>query len=116
MKTAKKTRSEFRVPVCDRVIEVIEFDDGKIMIDAKSLCEAFGMDYTAFLSKCKVVPWDRGRVPDIKSMTVREFHDRYGLTNSQGRPMSDEELAEIGPAWCAALDIPWKKVQAKQAH
>jgi hypothetical protein len=51
-------------------------------------------------------------------MTLREFCDLHGLTNSQEQPFSNEELAEIEPeldAMSAALGNPVRRIQARQA-
>jgi P22_AR N-terminal domain len=238
MKASKESPSQFRVPVCDRMIEAVEIDDGKILVSLESVCESFGMDYAVQLTKLRspdcdwatilitrevandgtcrelavidieslplwlvmtdpvevapefrpglvrfqdkatsvlsawfparsfdgltsapgpadmkrprttpglrrkkvrsglaplqlmsdhhedrivefeAVPRPLGQRRDPGYMTLREYCDRFGVTNSQGRPLTDEELAEIEPmleARSAALDIPVKKVQAKQA-
>lgn len=54
-----------------------------------------------------------GHCRDLAYTTIREFCDRHGMTNSQGQPLSDEELAEIEPrleAMSAALGIPVRKL------
>jgi hypothetical protein len=238
MKTSTRTPRQFRVPVCDRMIEAVKSDDGKFLVNLKSVCESFGMDYMAQFTKLRspdcdwativlmrrtaddgtcreltmidieslpmwlvmtepgevapefrpglvrfqeearsvlsawfpagsfdwltsaegpvvgmrpgtrprprrkksrtgvapsrltcdpqedgiiefeAAPRPPGQRGDHEYMTLREFCDLHAITNSQGRPLSDEELAEIEPtldAMSAALNIPVKKVQAKQA-
>jgi P22_AR N-terminal domain len=58
MKASKKSPSQFRVPVCDRMIEAVETDDGKMLVSLKSVCESFGMDYAVQLTKLQSPDFD----------------------------------------------------------
>lgn len=53
MKASKKLPGQFRIPVCDRTIESVETVDGMILVSLTSVCESFGMDYTAQLTKLR---------------------------------------------------------------
>jgi len=66
----------------------------------------------------EAVPRTLGQRRDLEYMTIREYCNQYGVTDSQGRPLDDKALAEIETtlvAMSAANNIPVKKVAAKQA-
>ena len=53
MKASKESPSQFRVPVCDCMIEAVKTDDGKTMVSVKCVCESFGMDFAVQLKKLR---------------------------------------------------------------
>lgn len=110
-------RRQFRVPVSNHMIEAAETDDGEILVSVKSVCESLGMGYGVQLTML------RSSDCDWATMTLREHFDRIGVTNSQGRPFDDKELAEIelmlkaisAEAISAELRLPVRRVRAGQA-